>query len=68
MSKINKDKQLERMKRDLQRHIDGRKWQRLFTATTIPFSRPKGGLVAVKVIEKSRMETMRIVNVDQELN
>ena len=58
-----KDRQLERMKRDLQRHIDDRKWNRLMTATTIPFDPPKSGRVAVKVIDKAGMETMRVVEV-----
>ena len=57
-----KDKQLERMKRDLQRHIDDRKWNRLLTAVTIPFDPPETGKVAVKVIDKAGMETMRVVD------
>ena len=56
-----KDRQLERMKRDLQRHIDDRKWNRLMTAVTIPFDPPESGQVAVKVIDKAGMETMRVM-------
>ena len=58
-----KDRQLERMKRDLQRHIDDRKWNRLLTAVTIPFDPPESGQVAVKVIDKAGMETMRVLEV-----
>ena len=56
-----KDRQLERMKRDLQRYIDDRKWNRLLTAVTIPFDPPESGQVAVKVIDKAGMETMRVM-------
>ena len=56
-----KDRQLERMKRDLQRHIDDRNWNRLMTAVTIPFDPPESGKVAVKVIDKAGMETMRVM-------
>ena len=57
------DRQLERMKRALQRHIDDGKWNRLLTAVTIPFDPPKSGKVAVKVIDKAGMETMRVLDV-----
>ena len=56
-----KDRQLERMKRDLQKYIDDRKWNRLLTAVTIPFDPPESGKVAVKVIDKAGMETMRVL-------
>ena len=56
-----KDRQLERMKKDLQKYIDDRKWNRLLTAVTIPFDPPKSGQVAVKVIDKAGMETMRVI-------
>ena len=59
-----KDRQLEQMKRDLQRHIDDRKWNRLLTAVTIPFDPPESGQVAVKVIDKAGMETMRVLETD----
>ena len=59
-----KDRQLERMKRDLQRHIDDRKWNRLLTAVTIPFDPPESGQIAVKVIDKAGMETMRIMETE----
>ena len=51
------------MKRDLQRHIDDRKWNRLLTAVTIPFDPPESSQVAVKVIDKTRMETMRVIEI-----
>ena len=51
------------MKRDLQRHIDDRKWNRLLTAVTIPFDPPESGEVAVKVIDKAGMETMRVLEI-----
>ena len=60
-----KDKQLERLKRDLAKHIDGTHWDRLFTATTIPFDPPTEGKVAVKVIDRAAMETMRILDAPQ---
>ena len=60
------DRQLERMKRDFQRHIDDRKWNRLLTAVTIPFDQPKSGEVAVKVIDKAGMETMRVISTGKE--
>ena len=50
------------MKRDLQRHIDDRKWNRLLTTVTIPFDPPKRSEVAVKVIDKAGMETMWVIN------
>ena len=53
------------MKRDLQRHIDDRKWNRLLTAVTIPFDPPENGKVAVKVIDKAGMETMRVISTSQ---
>ena len=59
------DRQLERMKRDLQRHIDDRKWNRLLTAVTIPFDPPESGEVAVKVIDQAGMETMRVISTSQ---
>ena len=49
------------MKRDLQRHIDDRKWNRLMTAVIIPFDPPESGQVAVKIIDKAGMETMRVI-------
>ena len=60
-----KDKQLERMKRALQRHIDDGKWNRLLTAVTIPFDPPESGKVAVKVIDKAGMETMRVLDMEE---
>ena len=60
-----KDKQLERMKRDLQQHIDDGKWNRLLTAVTIPFDPPESGKVAVKVIDKAGMETMRVLDMEE---
>ena len=60
-----KDKQLERMKRDLRRHIDDEKWDRLMTAVTIPFDPPESGKVAVKVIDKAGMETMRVLDMEE---
>ena len=51
------------MKRALQRHIDDRKWNRLMTAVTIPVDPPKSGQVAVKVIDKAGMETMRVLEI-----
>ena len=57
-----KDRQLERLKRDLSRHIDNGRWERLFTATTIPFDPPTEGKVAVKVIDRAAMETMVILD------
>ena len=62
-----KDRQLERIKRDLRRQIDDSKWNRMLTAVTIPFDSPRSGRVAVKVIDKAGMETMRISDVDSEL-
>ena len=59
------DKQLERMKRDLQKYIDDRKWNRLLTAVTIPFDPPESGKVAVKVIDKAGMETMRVLDMEE---
>ena len=59
-----KDRQLERMKRDLRRHIDDEKWNRLMTAVTIPFDPPESSKVAVKVIDKAGMETMRVLDVE----
>ena len=56
-----RDKQLERLKRDLARHVDNGHWEQLFTATTIPFDPPTEGKVAVKVIDRAAMETMRIL-------
>ena len=61
-----KDRQLERMKRDLQRHIDDQKWNRLLTAVTIPFDPPESDEIAVKVIDKAGMETMRVINTGKE--
>ena len=58
-----KDKQLERLKRDLARHVDNERWEQLFTATTIPFDPPTEGKVAVKVIDRAAMETMRILEI-----
>ena len=46
---------------ELPRHIDNRKWNRLMTAVTIPFDPPESGQVAVKVIDKAGMETMRVM-------
>ena len=60
-----KDKQLERMKRDLQQHIDDGKWNRLLTAVTIPFDPPESGKIAVKVIDKAGMETMRVLDMEE---
>ena len=60
-----KDKQLERMKRDLRRHIDDEKWDRLMTAVTIPFDPPESRKVAVKVIDKAGMETMRVLDMEE---
>ena len=59
------DQQLERMKRALQRHIDDGKWNRLLTAVTIPFDPPESGKVAVKVIDKAGMETMRVLDMEE---
>lgn len=59
------DWQLERMKRALQQHIDDVKWNRLLTAVTIPFDPPKSGKIAVKVIDKARMETTRVISTSQ---
>ena len=58
-----KDKQLERFKKDLQRSIDNSKWNRLLSTTTIPFDTPTEGRIAVKVIDKSGMETMTVITV-----
>ena len=58
-----KDKQLERFKKDLQRSIDNSKWNRLLSTTTIPFDAPTEGRIAVKVIDKSGMETMTVITV-----
>ena len=58
-----KDKQLERLKRDLARHVDNERWEQLFTTTTIPFDPPIEGKVAVKVIDRAAMETMRILEI-----
>ena len=38
------------------------------TATTIPFDRPREGKIAVKVIDKAGMETMRVMTVEKERN
>ena len=54
------------MKRDLQRHIDDQKWNRLLTTVTIPFDPPKSSEVAVKVIDKAGMETMWVINTGKE--
>ena len=61
-----KDRQLERMKRDLQKYIDDQKWNRLMTAVTIPFDPPESGQIAVKVIDKAGMETMRVLDTKKE--
>ena len=58
-----KDKQLERFKKELQSSIDSRKWGRLLSTTTIPFDPPAEGKIAVKVIDKSGMETMTVITV-----
>ena len=58
-----KDKQLERFKKELQSSIDSRKWGRLLSTTTIPFEPPAEGKIAVKVIDKSGMETMTVITV-----
>ena len=58
------DKQLERLKKDLARHIDSQRWEQLFSPTTIPFDPPtEGNKIAVKVIDRAAMETMRILEV-----
>ena len=57
---------MERMKRGLQQHIEDVKWNRLLTAATIPFDQPKSGEVAVKVIDKAGMETMRVISTGKE--
>ena len=60
-----KDKQLERMKQDLNRYLDNGKWNRLTTAVTIPFDTPESGKIAVKVIDKAGMETMRVLGLEE---
>ena len=57
---------VERMKRDLQQHIDDQKWNLLLTTVTIPFDPPESSEVAVKVINKAGMETMRVINTGKE--
>ena len=41
-------------------------WNRLLTAVTIPFDPPKSGEVAVKIIDKAGMETMRVISIEKE--
>ena len=41
-------------------------WNRLLIAVTIPFNPPKRSEVAVKVIDKARMETMRVISTEKE--
>ncbi len=55
------DKQLNRLKRDLAQNVDNSRWDQLFTATTIPFDPPTEGKIAVKVIDRAAMETMRVI-------
>ena len=41
-------------------------WNRLLTAVTIPFDPHKSSEVAVKVIDKTTMETMKVISTEKE--
>ena len=60
-----KDRRLNRIKKDFKRTIDERHWKRLFSPITIPFNPPIEGRIAVKVIDRAAMETMRILEVPE---
>ena len=61
----SQDKQLKRMKEALSRELSEQEWERLLTVTTVPFDAPEGGKVAVRVIDRTAMETMRVIEVPE---
>ena len=59
-----KDRQLQAIQRQLRRQLDENSLERLQTAITIPFAPPgEYSRIAVKVIDRAGMETMRILEV-----
>lgn len=63
-----KDKQLQRLKRDFKKVIDAQNWNRLYSPVTIPFDPPLEGRIAVKVIDRAAMETMRVLDVPEKVD
>lgn len=60
----NREQQLQDMRREFRERIDEAKWEIMRTATTIPFDPPRvGHRIAVKVIDNTGMEHMRVLDV-----
>ena len=58
------ERRLQQIRAAFRREIDDAKWQRMRSAQTQPFNRPpSGGKVAVKVIDQTGVEHMKVLDV-----
>ncbi len=60
---LGADEPYEKLKKALRAEIDEAAWSALYAATSRPFARPKGGRIAVKVINHYGDEVLKVVKV-----
>ena len=58
------DRRLKQIRAAFRREIDDGKWQRMRSSRTLPFKTPAaGGKVAVKVVDRTGVEHMKVLNI-----
>ena len=58
------ERRLAQIRRALSKEIDENKWKRMRSNRTLPFERPQtGGKIAVKVIDQTGVEHMKVLNI-----
>ncbi len=58
------DRRLKQIRDAFRREIDDEKWQRMRSSRTLPFKPPAaGGKVAVKVVDRTGVEHMKVLNI-----
>ncbi|MDA8001313.1 MAG: site-specific DNA-methyltransferase [Alphaproteobacteria bacterium] len=59
------DKQIERMLNSLKMEIDMERWCNIREIESLPFERPKGGKIAVKIVTKTNTEMTVPIDIDR---
>lgn len=62
----SKDKQLKKFYKELQKRIDSDLWVSMLSLKSAPFSVPKSGRIAVKIITSTHTEMIAVIDVNPE--
>ena len=62
----DKDKQINKFYQSLQKRIDSDLWESMLSLKSAPFSVPKSGRIAVKIITSTHTEMIAVIDVNPE--